>query len=39
VAYYKPSFHPEKKDSRAVRERALVRLADMLDRPELAPPR
>lgn len=37
AAYYKPSFHPEKKDSRAVRERALARLAEMLDRPELAP--
>ena len=35
VAYYKPSFHPEKKDSRAVREQALKKLSRMLDRPEL----
>ena len=37
-AYYKPSFHPEKKDS-VLRERALAQLADTLDRPELAPRR
>ncbi|MBM1142596.1 metal-dependent hydrolase [Alloalcanivorax profundimaris] len=36
LAYYKPGFHPEKKDSRAVRQRALKQLADMLGRPELA---
>ncbi|ASK35694.1 hypothetical protein CEK62_15545 [Alcanivorax sp. N3-2A] len=38
LAYYKPSFHPEKKNSRAVRERALQKLALMLDRPELGEP-
>lgn len=35
-AYYKPSFHPEKRDSRALREEGLKKLATMLGRPELA---
>lgn len=36
-AYYKPGFHPEKRDSRALREAGLEKLAVLLDRPELAP--
>lgn len=35
-AYYKPGFHPAKRDSREAREAALNKLAAMLDRPELA---
>jgi predicted metal-dependent hydrolase len=35
-AYYKPSFHPSRRDSKALRERGLKRLAKMLKRPELA---
>lgn len=34
-AYYKPSFHPEKRDSRALREAGLHKLATLLERPEL----
>lgn len=36
LAYYKPSFHPSKRDSLAVRKRALKKLAKMLNRPDLA---
>lgn len=35
LAYYKPGFHPSKRDSSQARKRALTRLAVLLDRPEL----
>lgn len=35
-AYYRRDFHPDEVDSRALREAALKRLAQMLDRPMLA---
>ncbi len=36
VAYYKRDFHPSKRDSEHLRKRALIRLANMMGRPELA---
>ena len=35
LAYYKRDFHPSKRDSEHLRKRALIRLADMLGKPEL----
>ncbi|MDM4769781.1 metal-dependent hydrolase [Solimonas sp. SE-A11] len=35
-AYYRRDFHPDEVDSRALREAALKRLAQLLDRPTLA---
>lgn len=35
LAYYRPGFHPSRKDSTAVRKRALKKLAKMLNKPEL----
>lgn len=34
-AYFKPGFHPNKRDGRASRQRGLEQLAKMLNRPEL----
>lgn len=36
LAYYRPGFHPSRKDSTAVRQRALKKLATLLNKPELA---
>ena len=36
LAYYKRDFHPSKRDSKLVRKRALARLANMLERPDLS---
>lgn len=36
LAYYRRDFHPDEVDSRALREAALKRLAQLLDRPTLA---
>ncbi len=35
LAYYKRDFHPSKRDSKHLRQRALIRLANMMDRPDL----
>ena len=36
LAYFKRDFHPSKRDSRALRDQGLKKLASMLNRPELA---
>lgn len=38
LSYYRRDFHPSQRDSRALREAGLKRLAKMLNRPELAQP-
>lgn len=35
LAYYKRDFHPSKRDSKHLRQRALIRLANMMNRPDL----
>lgn len=35
LAYYKRDFHPSKRDSKHLRQRALIRLANMMKRPDL----
>ena len=35
LAYYKRDFHPNQRDSRALRDKGLQKLAALLNRPEL----